>query len=151
MQADVNLTFVIFTSAFITSVYFAIWSAHFLNELAVKIKEEMNFNILTLMFLSNLQISLNQRMMMNSFSLLFNVVIDSFQLFIIKISNHNIDALSIQACIMCIKYVWIFHIKEMIYIYNAIFHEKMMYKCCNRCANKKIKCIVINTFINYAS
>jgi len=66
-------------------------------------KKEMNFNILTSTFLSNSQISLNQKVMMSSFSLLFDVVTDSFQLFIVEISDCNVNAFSIQVCIMCIK------------------------------------------------
>jgi len=54
-------------------------------------KKEMNFNVLTSTFLLNSQISLNQRIIMNLFSLLFDIITDSFQLFIIKINNCNVD------------------------------------------------------------
>jgi len=66
-------------------------------------KKEINFNILTSTFLLNLQISSNQKVMMSSFFLLFDIITDFFQLFIIEINNCSIDVLLIQACIMCIK------------------------------------------------
>jgi len=68
------------------------------------VKEEMNLDVLTSTFLLNLQTSSNSRAEVSISILLFNVVTDSFQLFLIDINDHNVDALSIQNQVMCIKY-----------------------------------------------
>ncbi len=76
---------------------------------------------------------------------LLDVVIDAFQLSIMRISERSITDLEILDRVICIKCAWVLHIKNKASLCDVIFQRKTMYKKCVHYANNENFCIAIVT------
>ena len=59
-----------------------------------------------------------------------DVIIDSFQLSVVKINERSADASEIMNRIMCIKCAHKFHDEKITQSCDIEFHEKVMYRRC---------------------
>ncbi len=80
---------------------------------------------------------------------LLNVVINAFQLSIVKISERNVADLEILDKMICIKCAWVLHIENKALLCDVIFQRKTMYKKCVHCVNNEDFCITVSILIWY--
>jgi len=80
---------------------------------------------------------------------LLDVVIDAFQLSIVKISERSVADLKILNRIICIKCAWVLYIENKASWCDVIFQKKTMYKKCARYASNENFCIAVNILIWY--
>ncbi len=78
---------------------------------------------------------------------LLDVIIDAFQLSIMKISKRNVADLETLNKMICIKCAWVLHIKNKASLCDVIFQRKTMYKKCVHCASNENFCIAMSILI----
>ncbi len=80
---------------------------------------------------------------------LFDVIIDAFQLSIVRISKRSAADFKILDRMICIKCAQVLHIKNRTSLCDVVFQRKTMYKKCARCANNENFCIAMSILIWY--
>ncbi len=80
---------------------------------------------------------------------LLDVIIDAFQLSIVKISERSVADLKTLNRMICIKCAWALHIENRALQCDVIFQRKTMYKKCVHCASNESFCITMNILIWY--
>jgi len=73
-----------------------------------------------------------------------NVITDSFQLLVVRISERSADASEILNKVICIKCACRFHDEETAQSCNVEFHEKVMYQRCILYTKKDVSCIAMS-------
>ncbi len=80
---------------------------------------------------------------------LLDIIIDAFQLSIVRISKRSIVNLETLNKIIYIKCAWVLHIKNKTSLCDIIFQKKTMYKKCVHYASNESFCIAVNILIWY--
>ncbi len=80
---------------------------------------------------------------------LLDVVIDAFQLSIVRISERSVADLETLNKVICIKCAQVLHIKNKASLCDIIFQRKTMYKKCAHYASNENFYIAMNILIWY--
>ena len=80
---------------------------------------------------------------------LLDVIIDAFQLSIVRINERSVADFKTLDRVICIKCARVLHIENRASLCDVVFQKKTMYKKCARCASNENFCIAVSILIWY--